>query len=120
MNQQHVPPKRIAWLGFGEMGRPMADRLASAGHDIRAIDLRKQASRDDDLAWVRAADIVCTCLPGPAEIRDVWMGTPELVDALSACTVVIDFSTIGPDAASEAAELVTALGHTYIDSPVSG
>ena len=119
---------RIAFLGLGHMGRPMALNLASAGHDVtgfdvvptlveeaRAAGLRMAASGAETVA---DAEIVITMFPSGRHVIDAYAG--ELLAAAPAGSLFIDCSTIAVSEAREAHRLAEAAGHRSIDAPVSG
>ncbi|MFF8376183.1 NAD(P)-dependent oxidoreductase [Streptomyces sp. NPDC015661] len=119
-------PQKIAFLGLGSMGLPMARRLLDAGHPLTVWN-RTAAKADalvDDGAVraatpaeaVRDADVVVTMLADPAAALAV---ADELIPALRPGTHWVDTSTVGPDTVTAlAARLPT--GVTLIDAPVMG
>lgn len=117
----------VAFLGLGRMGVPMAAHVARAGHSLtvwnrtpgRAAPLvelgaREAKSVDDAVA---GADIVVLMLFGPDAVREVL---PRVVKHASAGALVLDCSTIGPDAAHEFSRICHDAGLRYVDAPVSG
>lgn len=118
--------EKIAFLGLGHMGAPMARRLLTAGHPItvwnrtpaKAAPLAEAGARAaaDPADAVRGADVVITMLSGP-DALDTVAGrvTPELEPG----TYWIDMSTVGPDAVRALAARVPA-GVTVLDCPVLG
>jgi 3-hydroxyisobutyrate dehydrogenase len=117
---------RIAFLGLGAMGTPMARRVLNAGYPLtvwnrsprRAEPLvakgAEQAPTPADA--VRAADVVITMLADPAAVREV---VAAFAPALRPGATLIESSTIGPDALREVAGLLPD-GITLVDSPVMG
>ncbi|MBC2901484.1 NAD(P)-dependent oxidoreductase [Streptomyces cupreus] len=115
--------QKIAFLGLGHMGAPMARRLLAAGHPLTVwnrtaekaatLDTVRAASPADA---VRDADVVITMLTGPEALAAV---ADSAVPALRPGTHWIDMSTVGPDAVRDlAARLGTAV--TLVDAPVMG
>ncbi|RPI07598.1 MAG: NAD(P)-dependent oxidoreductase, partial [Actinobacteria bacterium] len=113
-------------MGLGNMGHPMASRIAEAGFELVAFDAAGTADRlpaganaARDVADVAArADTILLSVPD-------GKSTAAIVDAVVAAparrvTTVVDLSTVGPRAASEAARMLDPLGVTYADGPVSG
>jgi 3-hydroxyisobutyrate dehydrogenase-like beta-hydroxyacid dehydrogenase len=111
---------RIAFLGLGSMGAPMARRVLAAGHELTVWN-RSAKEFDIDLAAtpadaVRDAEVVITMLTDSNAVREVVAGiTAELRPG----TYLIDASTIGPDGVREVADLLPD-GVTLIDAPVMG
>jgi 3-hydroxyisobutyrate dehydrogenase len=124
-------PEKLGYLGLGMMGFPMARRLANAGHEVmvwnrspdKAAGLveagAKLARSPRDVA--EAAGIIFMCLTDAAAVEEVVFGPEGLATAAGAGKLVIDFSSIHPDAARAiAARLKIANGMGWIDAPVSG
>ena len=123
--------EKLGYLGLGMMGFPMARRLLSAGHDVtvwnrsagKAATLieagAKPASRPRDVA--DAASIIFMCLTDAAAVEEVVFGPDGLATTGGQGKLVVDFSSIHPDAARAiAARLKTTNGMGWIDAPVSG
>ncbi|MFF9196851.1 NAD(P)-dependent oxidoreductase [Streptomyces sp. NPDC014779] len=117
---------RIAFLGLGSMGLPMARRLLDAGHPLTVWN-RTPGKADalvadgavlaaDPAEAVAGADVVLTMLADPAALRAV---ADAVLPALRPGTHWIDTSTVGPDAVRELAERLPE-GVTLIDAPVMG
>ncbi|MGB8649337.1 MAG: NAD(P)-dependent oxidoreductase [Mycobacteriales bacterium] len=117
---------RVAFLGLGRMGVPMAAHVARAGHELavwnrtpgKAGPLVELGAREARSAGDAAAgtDVVVLMLFGPDAVREVL---PEVV-ASAPGALVVDASTIGPEAAHEFAKTCTAGGLRYVDAPVAG
>src|SRR5690554_6036920 len=121
---------RIAFLGLGTMGLPMARRLLAAGFDTtvwnrtgqRAEQLRAagatvassaaEAARDRDLVIVMVSDT--------ADVEQVVFGPGGAATGLTAGSLIIDMSTISPAATRTFAGRVEQVGSTWLDAPVSG
>ncbi|WP_459614858.1 NAD(P)-dependent oxidoreductase [Bordetella sp. 2513F-2] len=117
------------FIGLGNMGGPMANRLLDAGHALHVMDrdaaaVRRVAGRGATAhATARevgdAADVVFLSLPDGKVVEDVLSADQGLARAGRA-KVVVDLSTIGPKAARRAFELLAQQGMDYVDAPVSG
>ena len=116
----------LGFIGLGQMGGPMAANIARGGFGLSVFDKAGTAERAPEGTAAAAsvedvaarADTVFLSLPdGPVSIA-----VARQIAAAEArrATVVVDLSTIGPGAAREAAEILSAAGLTYIDAPVSG
>jgi 3-hydroxyisobutyrate dehydrogenase len=119
---------RIAFLGLGNMGGPMAANLVTAGHEVAGFDPVPAAldrARDtgvrvaaDAHSAVRNAEIVITMFPGGKQVIDAYSG--GLLAAAAPGTLFIDSSTIDVGDARTARSLAVAAGHRGVDAPVSG
>ncbi|NKY89153.1 3-hydroxyisobutyrate dehydrogenase [Nocardia veterana] len=118
---------KVAFLGLGHMGGPMAANLVRAGYEVLAYDpapaAREQARADgatvvDAAAAATAeADLVITMLPNGRIVLDVYA---DVLSAAKPGTLFVDCSTIDVADAKQAAHLAVAAGHRALDAPVSG
>jgi 3-hydroxyisobutyrate dehydrogenase len=124
---------RVAFLGLGHMGLPMARNLAAAGHDVVGFDVfpaAVAAATDAGLevaaSGVEAAtdaDVVITMFQSGAQVLAAYDGDGAgggLLDVARPGTLFIDCSTIAVDEAQAAHALATVAGHRMLDAPVSG
>lgn len=119
---------RVAFLGLGHMGLPMARNLVAAGYDVigfdvvpAAVDAARAADipiAESGIAAASDADVVLTMFPSGRHVIDAYEN--GLLAAARADTLFIDSSTIAVDEAQTAHELALAAGHRSIDAPVSG
>ena len=119
--------ERVAILGLGAMGGPVAVAVSGAGYEITGFDpapgARQRAAAagvavaDDAAAAVSKADVVVVSVPKPEHVLALADG--DLLQA-TAGTVVVDLSTIDPDTARAAAERLAAQDIVYLDCPVLG
>jgi len=124
---------KIAFIGLGNMGGPMAINLVKANHDVTVFDLSqgavdtvveaggKQAPTASEAAT--GVDFVITMLPAGKHVASVYLGneqTPGLIDVLSTDTLVIDSSTIDTETAIKVAKALGEKGINFVDAPVSG
>ncbi|MEP3890073.1 MAG: 3-hydroxyisobutyrate dehydrogenase [Hellea sp.] len=120
----------IAFIGLGNMGIGMATNLAAAGHDVRALDISKDAiaravkagcvGAENAQDAVEAADVVITMLPAGAHVKMVYGGEDGVFNHAKAGTLFIDCSTIDVASAREVIGSATHKGFAMIDAPVSG
>ena len=118
---------KIAFIGLGNMGNPMAANLVRAGHVVTGFDLTPAALElarsngvaiaEQAVAAVRDADIVMTMLPAGAHVLRVYQ---ELLPAAPKNAIFIDSSTIDVQSARTAHEQAAAAGMRALDAPVSG
>ena len=119
---------RIAFLGLGNMGAPMAANLVKAGHTVVGFDPVPAAldhARDSGVIIAAAAveavgdvEIVITMFPSGKHVIDAYR--EGLLAAATPGTLFIDSSTIDVDDARTARSLALAAGHRGMDAPVSG
>lgn len=121
---------RIAFIGLGHMGGPMAANLVKAGHEVHGFDMAadalarlvqaggKQAA--SAAAAAANADAVVTMLPAGKHVRSVYLGPQGLLAAVKPGTLFIDSSTIDVETAQAVHAAATAAGQLFIDAPVSG
>ena len=121
---------KIAFIGLGNMGGPMAMNLHKAGHALSAFDLSREAckklateglpiaaSADDTLA---GAEVVISMLPASQHVEALYLGEGGLMDKIAPGTLVIDSSTIAAATSRKVAEAGAKRGIAAIDAPVSG
>lgn len=121
---------KVAWIGLGNMGTPMAANLVRAGHQVTGFDLAEGArSRAEGLGIAVAsgadlavadAEVVFTMLPAGRFVRSALLDPGGVLDNLAPGSVVVDSSTIDIATARELHEQVTARGFRFLDAPVSG
>jgi 3-hydroxyisobutyrate dehydrogenase len=123
--------ERLGYLGLGMMGIPMARRLLNAGYNVtvwnrsagKAAPLVEAGAQPVSLPREVAAgvDIIFMCLTDAVAVEEVVFGREGLATVAGAGKLVVDFSSIHPDAArSIATRLKEANGMGWIDAPVSG
>jgi len=121
---------RVGFIGLGNMGEPLAGFVRRAGfalvvHDIReetaAALLAQGAGWADSPADVAArSDVTCVCVPGPAEMRAVTLGTGGIVEGVQPGAVVIDHTTNSPAVVREVGRALEARGAHLLDAPLDG
>jgi len=119
---------RIAFLGLGHMGLPMALNLIKAGHEVRGFDVMPAAVDAASAAGVpvaqfgvdavAGAEVVITMFPAGRHVIAAYQD--ELLGAADPGTLFIECSTIAVDEARTAHALAIEAGHRNIDAPVSG
>lgn len=121
---------RIAFIGLGNMGGPMAINLRKAGHTVSAFDLSADAlakvqSQGVEVAAsaqaaAQGAQVVISMLPASRHVEALYLGEGGLLAQLAPGALVIDCSTIAPASAQKVAAQAQARGLAMIDAPVSG
>lgn len=122
---------KLAFIGLGIMGRPMAGHLARAGHTVTVFN-RTRSKAD---AWAaefpgavagtpgeaaQGCDIVFTCVGNDDDLREVARGSNGAFAGMKAGAVLVDHSTTSAEVARELSAAATSRGLHFIDAPVSG
>ena len=121
----------LAFLGLGLMGAPMARRLLAAKHRVAVWNRSRdklapfvgQGARPAGSAAeaARGAEITMICLTDTKAVEEVVFGSGGIAEGMSAGKILVDFSSIRPDATRRfAARLKAERGAGWIDAPVSG
>ncbi|MET1023787.1 MAG: 3-hydroxyisobutyrate dehydrogenase [Pseudoxanthomonas sp.] len=121
---------RIAFIGLGNMGGPMAANLVKAGHLLRVFDLvpaALQAARDagatasaSAAATLEGAEVVISMLPASRHVEGLYLGEGGILASIPDGALVIDCSTIAPVSARKVGQAAAARGLAMLDAPVSG
>ena len=120
---------RVAFLGLGRMGAPMAGRLSNTGHELVVWSrTRAHAEALADRAEVAAtpaeagarAEVAVTMLADGAALEEVALGRDGLADGLGRGSLLIDMSTTGPAPARKVAKALEANDVAFVDAPVAG
>jgi 3-hydroxyisobutyrate dehydrogenase-like beta-hydroxyacid dehydrogenase len=121
---------RVAFVGIGKMGLPMAGNVLRAGHDLTVFN--RTLERCDPLRGdgatvassaaeaVREAEVLVTMLADPAAVQSQILADEAVLADAPEGLVWLEMSTIGPTAAREFAERAAGAGTTMLDAPVSG
>jgi 3-hydroxyisobutyrate dehydrogenase/2-hydroxy-3-oxopropionate reductase len=124
MGELHI--MKVAFLGLGIMGRPMATNLVKAGHEVavwnrtpgKTVEGARLASSPQDAA--QGAEVVWMCVSDTAAVEQVLFGGSGVDGALREGMILVDSSTIAPTATVRFAEKVRAKGADYVDAPMTG
>ena len=121
---------KIAFIGLGNMGGPMALNLHKAGHAVSAFDLSAAACdalRAQGVAIAasaaqaaQGAEVVVSMLPASQHVESLYLGEGGLLTQMATGTLVIDSSTIAAATSRKVAEAGAARGIAVLDAPVSG
>lgn len=120
---------KIGFVGLGRMGGALARRLMLK-HRLYMYDLRPEVRQvfahegaeamPSPVALAKECDLVLTCLPTSAEVREVIFGADGLAAGLKKGAIVADMTTGDPNATRQMAEALQAHEIELIDAPVSG
>ena len=121
---------KIAFIGLGIMGKPMAMNLLKAGHELRVFDFNKAAVEEvkaagavaceNAVATVEGVDAVITMLPNSPHVKSVMLENDKVAEAMPKTATFIDCSSISPIASREIEAELAKLGIEMLDAPVSG
>ena len=124
-------PTKVAFIGLGVMGLPMAGHLATAGHDVTVYNRNVQKAQ----AWVKefggracatpreaaqGAQIVFACVGNDDDLRSVVLGAEGAFAGMSAGATFVDHTTASALIARELSALAKQKSLRFIDAPVSG
>ena len=130
-----TPSLKVAFIGLGVMGYPMAGHLAQAGHAVTVYNRTAQKAQDwvAEFAASRAprhaatpreaaagADIVFCCVGNDDDLRSVTTGADGAFAGMQRGAIFVDHTTASADVARELYAQAKALGLEFIDAPVSG
>ncbi|MFW9615549.1 NAD(P)-dependent oxidoreductase [Aquabacterium sp.] len=126
-----TPAHRIAFIGLGTMGAPMAAHLLRAGHTVTVFNRTAAKAQ----SWVVAhggamaatpaeaaqgASIVVTCVGNDDDLREVTVGAQGAFQSMMPGGVLVDHTTTSAEVARELAQRAAQQGLAFIDAPVSG
>jgi 3-hydroxyisobutyrate dehydrogenase len=134
-NYEPCTPMRVAFLGLGVMGFPMAGHLLRAGHTVTVYNRTAAKAQ----AWLNAvatpdrartaatpreaaqgADIVFACVGNDNDLRGVVLGADGAFAGMATGSIFVDHTTASANVARELYAAAQALGLSFIDAPVSG
>ena len=128
---ESTPSRKVAFLGLGVMGFPMAGHLALAGHQVTVYN-RSAGKRE---AWCKefggtaaatpreaaaGCDFVFSCVGNDDDLRSVVLGADGALAGMKPGAVFVDHTTASANVARELSAAAAALGFQFIDAPVSG
>ncbi len=124
-------PTKVAFIGLGVMGQPMAGHLATAGHNVTVYNRNTQKAQ----AWVKefggracatpreaaqGAQIVFACVGNDNDLRSIVLGADGAFAGMSAGATFVDHTTASALIARELSALAKQKSLRFIDAPVSG
>ena len=134
-NYDPAPAHRVAFLGLGVMGYPMAGHLALAGHDVTVYNRSASKSEafiaqlagagklrraDTPAAAAAGADIVFCCVGNDDDLRQVVLGEHGAFAGMAPGAIFVDHTTASANVARELDAVARQQGLQFIDAPVSG
>lgn len=121
---------RVACIGLGTMGGPMAGHILDAGHEVAVWN--RTPGKADDLVARRArraatpadcaagADVVVTCVSDSPDLEAVVLGQDGAAAGMGEGAILLDCSTVAPSTETRIAEALAARGCAVVDAPLSG
>jgi len=121
---------KIAFIGLGHMGGPMAQNLLQAGHDVVGFDLSNEAVKAHQSVGgkiagsiqeaIQDADVIITMLPEGRHSQAVYLGEGGVFEKAPKTALLADCSTIDIETTKRLHEEAEARGFQFLDAPVSG
>ncbi|MBD8092452.1 3-hydroxyisobutyrate dehydrogenase [Pseudomonas fluorescens] len=121
---------KIAFIGLGNMGAPMARNLLLAGNKLNVFDVNPGVFKEfaelgatvagSPREAAQGADLVITMLPAAAHVRSVWLNEDGVLAGMGEDVPAVDCSTIDPQTIREVAAAAAKQGVLIADAPVSG
>jgi 3-hydroxyisobutyrate dehydrogenase len=123
--------RKIAFLGLGVMGWPMAGHLARAGHAVTVynrtaaksaqwVEKNGGGSAASPAAAAGGAEVVLMCVGNDNDIREVALGADGALSAMNSGAILVDHTTASASVAREVYAAAKARGVRFLDAPVSG
>ena len=122
---------KVAFLGLGVMGFPMAGHLSRSGYEVTVynrhaekamawLDTYKGISSPTPKETVKDADVVFACVGDDDDLRQVTLGESGAFSGMKAGAVFIDHTTVSAKVSRELASVAAQQGLEFLDAPVSG
>ena len=121
---------KVAFIGMGTMGAPMAMNLLKAGHEVtvhnrtrdREIPVAEAGAHRaaSPQAAATAAEVIITCVSDTPDVEAVILGDQGVIHGAAAGAIVVDMSTISPQATRRIASTLAERDIAMVDAPVSG
>lgn len=126
-----IPPRRVAFLGLGVMGHPMAGHLARAGHDVVVYNRTGAKAQGWTAEYggraaptpreaVGTAEFVFACVGNDDDLRSVTLGPDGAFAGMKSSAIFVDHTTASAAVARELHHLAASRGLQFVDAPVSG
>jgi len=126
-----MTPEKVAFIGLGVMGYPMAGHLEAAGHQVTVFNRTQSRARDwcaefggsladTPAAAARGCSIVFCCVGNDDDLREVALGDNGVFAGMDAGSVFVDHTTTSAQIAKELDKMAGEAGFSFVDAPVSG
>ncbi|PAJ71842.1 oxidoreductase [Pseudoalteromonas sp. NBT06-2] len=122
---------KVAFIGLGVMGYPMAGHLKNAGYDVTVFNRTEEKAQK----WVKqfggvmastpseaanSADLVFVCVGNDDDLREVTLETTGVLASMSQGSILVDHTTTSAEVAREVAQVAQSKDIAFLDAPVSG
>ncbi|CAM3619171.1 NAD(P)-dependent oxidoreductase [Halomonas lysinitropha] len=121
---------KVAWIGLGKLGLPMATRIAAAGYPVQGFDLSAErtalaeqsgiTAHDDLASAVEGCGLVFVSIPDDRALLGLMLESGQLLAKLASGSVLVETSTVSIEASARVAAAAEERGIAYLRSPVSG
>ena len=121
---------RLAFIGLGVMGQPMAGHLLEAGHALTVFTRTRSKAKsltNRGAKWAgsagdaaKDADVVFLCVPDTPDVEAAVLGDKGVADGIARGSIIVDHSTISPSATRRIAKELANRGVKFLDAPISG
>lgn len=122
--------EKLAWVGLGKLGLPMAARIAKAGYQVHGFDLSSKRMTlaaesgitpcEDIASAVKGCKLVFVSIPDDKALLSLCLDAGKLVENMASKSILIETSTVSIEASTRVAATAEAQGIAYLRSPVSG
>ncbi len=122
--------RKVAWVGLGKLGLPMAARIAAAGHAVQGFDLSAErlalaeqagiVAHQDLASAVDGCALVLVSIPDDRALLGLCLEAGDLIAQMAPGSTLIETSTVSIEASAQVARAAEARGIAYLRSPVSG
>lgn len=122
--------KKVAFIGTGLMGAPMAGHILDAGYELVVYNRTKARAQDlidRGAKWAESpkeackdADLVITIVGYPVDVEEVYLGEEGLIEHAKPGTILVDMSTSSPDLARDIHQAAAIRDIVAFDAPVTG
>lgn len=123
-------PHKVAWVGLGKLGLPMAIRIVQAGHDVQGFDLSAErmaigeeagiVAHADLASAVAGCRLVFVSIPDDRALLGLTLAQGRLIETMQPDSVLIETSTVSIEASRKVADAAAERGIAYLRCPVSG
>jgi len=136
--EQQATSRKVAFIGLGNMGYPMAGHLARAGHDVTVFNrnparaqqwLEQFASQDaagrtrisaSPKEAAKGCAVVFSCVGADNDLRQICLGDEGAFAGMAKGSVFVDHTTTSAEVARELSKVAQGVGFAFVDAPVSG
>ena len=121
--------KKLSFIGVGNMGNPMAKNLLRANYELTVFDIEESKTKNLIALGAKKAstiaeackdvDVIIVSLPGPIQVREVFLGDSGVINSTLSGTTIIDTSTSSVELAKEIQELAKNKSLDYLEAPIT-